>query len=317
VKAYQKIRVAVIGAGYMAHEHLRAFDDCSGVQLVGVHSRSPKRIAKITEKYPFIQIASSINELWEKTRPDLVIIAVPILACVEVCKEAFKYRWTLLIEKPVGHNLEEAKQIEAEAQTLNAKAYVALNRRFYGSTLRLQKYLEHNDEVRLINILDQEDTIEALAAGQPVEVVKNWMYANSIHLIDYFNQLCRGELVNTKVLSPWRPELPGPVLAQLSFSSGDIGLYQAAWNAPGPWSVTVSTQQFRGELRPIEQLGVQKAGERHLKQEATDSIDQDFKPGLRRQADAAICAVQGKEHKLPTIAEANKSMNIVEAIYGM
>ena len=119
------------------------------------------------------------------------------------------------------------------------------------------------------------------------------------------------------MLSPWEAKCPGPVVAQLSFSSGDIGLYQAAWNAPGPWSVTVSTQHFRGELRPIEQLSIQKAGERQSKYETTDPIDQQFKPGLKRQADAAICAVHGEDHNLATIAEANKSMNIVSSIYEM
>ena len=189
MSSLSKIRVAIIGAGYMASEHLRAFSDCTDVELVGIHSRNIGRAEKIAKQYPYIQFASSIGELWEKTRPNLVVIAVPILACMEVCKEAFKYNWTLLIEKPVGHNFQKAKQIEREAQMLNARAYVALNRRFYGSTLRLQQYLEHNDEIRLVNILDQEDTIEALAAGQPIEVVENWMYANSIHLIDYFSQL--------------------------------------------------------------------------------------------------------------------------------
>ena len=310
-------KVAFIGAGHMASEHIRAFAGCSNVKLEGIFSRSLHRAKAIADKYPGLNIASSVDELWSVTKANLVVIAVPILACRQVCEEAFRYNWSLLIEKPVGHNLEESRQIELLAKTHNASAYVALNRRFFGSTIKLREKLEAWKGKRLVSILDQEDPATALAAGHPSEVVNNWMFANSIHLIDYFSQFCRGELLETRVLSPWEAECPGPVVAQLSFSSGDIGLYQAAWNAPGPWSVAVSTQHIRGELRPIEQLSVQYAGERKLQVEAIDPLDQKFKPGLKRQADAAICAVLGTKHSLPTIEEANKSMGIVSSIYGI
>ena len=133
-----------------------------------------------------------------------MVIAVPELACQTVCEQAFQYPWTLLIEKPVGYTLTQARQIEQTAETLGAKAYVALNRRFYGSTLQLQKALQSTEGYRVVTILDQEDAESALAAGQPAEVVHNWMYANSIHLIDYYSQLCRGDHIGTEILTPWK-----------------------------------------------------------------------------------------------------------------
>ena len=141
------------------------------------------------------------------------------------------------------------------------------------------------------------------------------MYANSIHLIDYFSQLCRGDHQSTQILS-WDPEEPGPVIAQLKFSSGDVGLYQACWNAPGPWSVALSIKELRAELRPIEQLTLQQAGSRKAELQACDPIDHEFKPGLWRQAQEAIKATRGESSALPTIAEANRSMALVASIYG-
>ena len=310
-------RVAFIGAGYMATEHLRAFSACAGIQLVGIHSRSTNRAEALAQSYPGLKVFPTIETLYTQCNPDLVVIAVPELACQVVCEEAFKYPWALLIEKPVGYNLSVANQIEQKAAALEARAYVALNRRFYGSTLQLQRKLQGINEPRLITILDQEDANRALAAGQPAEVVNNWMYANSIHLIDYFSQLCRGEHLHTEVLTRWNPEDPGPVIAQLEFSSGDIGLYQAVWNAPGPWSVAISTKALRAELRPIEQLRVQKVGSRHDELLATDPLDEKFKPGLLRQAEAAIQAARGESSSLPDLKEAKRSMGIVASIYGM
>lgn len=311
------VRVAFVGAGYMASEHIRAFATCPGVKLLGIHSRNSDRAEELAKQHPGLAVFPSIEALHTHTEADLVVIAVPEMACEAVCQEAFRYPWTLLVEKPVGYTLEQARRIEQNAKCLNAKVYVALNRRFYASTLQLQNALKDISGQRVVTILDQEDAESALGAGQPSEVVHNWMYANSIHLIDYFAQLCRGEIISTRVLSPWNPSAPGPVVAQLQFSSGDMGLYQAIWNAPGPWSVAVSTASLRAELRPIEQLSLQKVGSRHPEIQTADPLDLQFKPGLVRQAKAAIEAARGNASTLPSLNEANRSMKIVSSIYKM
>ncbi len=311
------VRVAVIGAGYMASEHLRAFDACPDVQLVGIHSRSMERAQDLAKRYPGMKVMATVDELYESTVADLVVVAVPELACRAVCENAFQYPWALLVEKPVGHTLLEALEIEQLANSRETKVYVALNRRFYGSTLQLQHSLLETESPRFVTVLDQEDSIGALAAGQPIEVVNHWMYANSIHLIDYFSQLCRGKHVATEVMTPWNPSDPGPVIAHLQFSSGDVGLYQAVWNAPGPWSVAVSTSSLRAELRPLEQLSLQLAGSRQAQLQPVDHLDQQYKPGLLRQAESAILTVRGQQTNIPSLAEANRSMALVASIYGL
>ena len=309
------LRVAFVGAGYMASEHLRAFAACPDVQLVGIYSRTTARAEALAAAYPGLAVLPGIDELYAHTQADLVVVSVPELACKAVCKQAFRHPWALLIEKPVGYTLTQALEIEQLARAHSARVHVALNRRFYGSTLQLQQALQGIEQPRVVTILDQEDAAGALAAGQPPEVVRHWMYANSIHLIDYFSQLCRGEHIGTQVLTPWNPAQPGPVIAQLQFSSGDIGLYQAVWNAPGPWSVAVSTTPLRAELRPIEQLSLQRAGSRQAEPQPADPLDQQFKPGLLRQAQAAIQMALGQDSPLPTLAEANRSMALVASIY--
>jgi predicted dehydrogenase len=310
------LRLAMIGAGYMASEHLKAFAACPDVQLVGIYSRSTARAQELAHEYPGLTVMRSIDELYIQGAADLVVIAVPELSCLSVCELAFRHPWMLLLEKPVGYTLAQARQIEQLASTCGARAYVGLNRRFYGSTLQLQHTLDSIDATRLVTILDQEDPNAALAAGQPPEVVRNWMYANSIHLIDYFSLLCRGDHLRTHVLTAWSPEDPGPVIAHLQFSSGDVGLYQAVWNAPGPWSVAVSTSKVRAELKPIELLNLQWPGSRQPEAQSWDPLDLQFKPGLLRQARAAILASRGHASSLPTLAEANCSMELVASIYG-
>ena len=313
----KSLRIAFIGAGYMASEHLKAFSSCPQAKLVGIYSRDKKRAEVLTRKYEGLEVFSSLEDLYLKTNANLVVIAVPELACKSVCEKAFRYPWTILVEKPVGYNFSQALEIERISAEFDAKVYVALNRRFYGSTFQLEEFLRNNNGQRLVTILDQEDAAGALIGGQPPEVVANWMYANSIHLIDYFSQLCRGDHLSTEILTPWNPKAPGPVVAYLKFSSGDIGLYQAVWDAPGPWSVSICTKNIRAELRPLEQLTIQRVGSRTAEIQPSDPLDKNYKPGLLRQAQEAIKAAQGITTALPSLEEANRSMALVASIYEM
>ncbi len=310
-----RLKIAFIGAGYMASEHLKAFSTFDNIEITGIFSRTKERASSLSKKYKGLKAFDSIKELYTSTNADLVVIAVPELACFSICAEAFKYSWTLLIEKPVGHTFSEAREIEKLANKYNSKVYVAFNRRFYDSTLQLKRHLESTNGKRLVTIQDQEDPGAALAAGQPKKVVDNWMFANSIHLIDYFSQFCRGQHICTNVIQRWEPSHPAPVLAELEFSSGDIGFYQALWNAPGPWSVAVSTAELRAELRPIEQLHLQFSGSRNITSANIANLDEEYKPGLWKQAEQAINATLGINNELPTLEDANKSMSLVNSIY--
>ena len=83
-----------------------------------------------------------------------------------------------------------SKNIVEYSELNNSKVYVALNRRFYSSTKAVMRKLDNYQEQRLITVLDQEDTKKAELMKRPKKVIENWMYANSIHLIDYFHIFC-------------------------------------------------------------------------------------------------------------------------------
>ena len=309
-------KVAFVGAGYMAAEHIKAFRDIPGIELSGIHSRTLSRAESLAKEFGVGVVCASVGELYEKTKAKLVVITVPELSVQAVAQECFNYPWTCLIEKPAGYNVADAEAIAASASTAGSRAFVALNRRHYSSTRAVLKDLSSNIGPRFIHVQDQEDTIAALKGGQPKLVVENWMYANSIHLIDYFSILGRGKVTTVEPVFRWNPDEPGFVAAKIVFDSGDIGIYQAIWNAPGPWGVAVTTQAKRWEMRPLEQADFQLYGQRKLESVAAHEWDQEFKPGLRRQAELAVRAAMGAATpELPTLDEALVSMRLAQAIY--
>jgi predicted dehydrogenase len=311
----KKVKVAVIGAGSMANEHIKAFTGISDVVLLGIYSRTRVRSEALAHKYGILEVYDSIDALYAGTRADLVIIAVPVLSTGAVCKQAFKYCWQVLIEKPAGYNLQDAEDISAAADKAGCKAYVALNRRHYSSTRAVAIELESVEGSRLVQVFDQENPQAALEGGQPPAVVENWMYANSIHIIDYLCMFCRGEITKIEHVIKWDPKEPRFVLTLVQYSSGDIGVYQAIWNGPGPWAVTVTTQSKRWEMRPLEQAFSQTYKSRETLPIDIHPWDNTFKPGLRRQAEDAIRAIRGEAHNLPSLKDGVNTMRLVRLIY--
>lgn len=310
-----KIKVAVIGAGFMAEEHIKAFSDISEVELVGICSRTKTRADNLAIKYGISHVCDSIDSLYLSTKAELVVVAVPELSVNSVCMSVFKYPWLALIEKPAGYNLSDAEEIASAASSAGRTGYVALNRRHYSSTRAVLSELQGIEGQRMVEVFDQENPIVALEGGQPKLVVDNWMYANSIHIIDYMQVFCRGQVADINHVIKWDPSNPRFVLTKVQYSSGDVGIYRAIWNGPGPWAVAVTTQAKRWEMRPLEQATSQVYKSRKAEPLQVDSWDTQFKAGLRFQAQEAIKAARGETNQLPTLSDGIATMKLVKQIY--
>jgi len=235
----KKWKIAIVGAGYMAQEHAKAFASLPNTSIVGVCGRSRTRAEALAAAYG-AKVFETVAAMWRDTEADVVVVAVNELSMQEVCKAVFAHPWTCLLEKPVGIDLFEAESIQAMARRAGSQAFVALNRRSYAATRQALAELAGDDSPRLISVLDQQDMDSARAGGQPEDVVRNYMYANSIHLVDYLNVFGRGEIVAVDPVLRWSADKPGFVVASVRYSSGDTALYQAVWDGPGPWAVTVT-----------------------------------------------------------------------------
>jgi predicted dehydrogenase len=308
-------RVAIVGAGNMAEQHARAFADVPGVRLVGIQSRTRPRAEALAQANGIEAVYDDVPTLYEQTRAELVVVTVPELAARSVVEICTAWPWTILMEKPPGYDLNDARQIQASARERGRHVFVALNRRFHSSTAAVTAALIGSDARRFIHVVDQEDLEAATASGQPELVVRNWMFANSIHVIDYLRVFGRGDVVSVTPVVAWNADAPWVTVAAVTFSSGDVGLYEGMWNGPGPWAVHVATNAERWELRPLESAAVQRRGERVLHPVERHAWDSAFKPGLRLMAEEAVKAALGQPHRLPTLADAIETMALVAAIF--
>ena len=308
-------RVVLVGAGYMGAEYAKAVSQTEALKLVGIMSRTRSKAQILADTYGVQTVADSIAELYERTKADAVIVAVPELAAKDIILNVFEYPWAALLEKPPGYLPSIAAELETQAARFQRKTFVALNRRFYGSTSAALKEVSSIEGKRCVVIQDSQDQLSALSIGQPRPVVDAWMYANSIHLIDYAYLFCRGEVIDVVTSQPFRPYEPTVVESTISFSSGDTATYLGLWQMPGPWAVQVCTAEARFEMRPLEQLAIQRKGSRQVTPFPPNEWDAHCKPGIRAIVEELARAVLGEPHRLPTLSEGVKVMRLIERIF--
>ena len=308
-------KVAIIGAGNMAREHVRAFANVPGVTLSGIHSRTRSKAEALATEFGIRGVYDSIPELYEKTQADLVVVTVFEIAMNPVSRACFEFPWTVLLEKPAGYSLQDAEEIQAAAAARKRRVLVGLNRRFLSSTRAALADLAPYDSPRFIHVQDQQSLEVAASFGHPDVVVENWMYANSIHVIDYLRLFGRGGVRSVTPIFPWKGKASRVVVAKIEFDSGDTGLYEGIWQGPGPWAVSVTTPEKRWEMRPLEQAAYQSWGERRLHTIEVHPWDREFKPGFRLQAKMAVAAALNKPSESPSLDEAMGTMRLIGAIF--
>lgn len=310
-------KIAFIGAGSMAREHIRAFKARPDAELAGIYSRTKPRAEALAQEFGIPLVCDSVADLARRTEATLVVVAVPELALNAVAKAAFAESWSVLLEKPAGYSFADAQDIESAARGRASPVMVGFNRRFYASTMKLKASLDAYDGTRFVHIQDQQSFAEARRYNHPEPVVENFMYANSIHVIDLARHLCRGSIVGVNRIMPWRGEATEVVLTHLAFESGDAALYEGLWRGPGPWSCSVSTAQRRWTMQPLERLSFQNANERAQNTVEPDPIDASFKAGFARQAEAVLARANGRPSAAVSIAESLQTMELIREIFGV
>lgn len=314
--SFEKIRVAFVGAGPTTEAHLKAFIDLPNVSAVGVFNRTTAKAEKLVNTYKLDYVFLSLEELYQIGKPDLVVVCVYEPAKRDVMKECLVYGVPILAEKPIGLNYEDSLEISDMASLANCPVWIALNRRVYSSTCNaLEKLDQYPSQKRVIEVRDQQDLRIISQLGHSPEVMENWMYANSIHLVDYFSIFARGEVESINILSSWNSKVPGFVAAHLTFTSQDQGVYTAYWNSAGPWSCHINNSDLCISLQPLESIKWQARGSHRWHEAEINKWDVDFKPGFRQQAVEAIKAVSGEPHKLCDMKEALKSTKLIKEIY--
>ncbi len=135
-----KVKIGVVGVGYLGQHHARIYSKMEDVELVGIIDVDEKRALKISREYK-VPVYTSIEELSSKIQA--VSIAVPTKLHYNVGKEFLKAGVHTLIEKPITNSLEEAEELLKTAKENNCILQVGHIERFNQAVSEAQKHISN------------------------------------------------------------------------------------------------------------------------------------------------------------------------------
>ena len=134
----KKVRVGVIGVGYVGELHARKYAAMKDVELVGVADTDFVRAQEVARRYNTTAYSSHTELL---PFLDGASLAVPTVSHFEVGYEMLCHGVNLLIEKPITLNLGEAERLIERAKERGAVLQIGHIERFNPAVMKMESLI--------------------------------------------------------------------------------------------------------------------------------------------------------------------------------
>tara|TARA_X000000368_G_scaffold264012_1_gene209022 strand:- start:7488 stop:8459 length:972 start_codon:yes stop_codon:yes gene_type:complete len=293
MKKYTKI--LIVGAGPMAIEYAKVLKaQKSEFITVGNTKKGANNFKKDIKTH----VVLGGIENWLKNNPSIDFSSYKVIVVVNehllgkvtriLINAGFK---NILLEKPGGLNIDDIQSVNSLAIENKVDIYIAYNRRFFASTLKLKKLIKADGGVISFNFEFTEWGHIIKDLVKDGEILKEWFIQNSSHVVDLAFNLGGNPVEMKSFVSggqSWHPK--GTIFSGAGITDkGALFSYNANWDSAGRWWVEFLTKENRYIMKPMEQLFVQKKGSVMLDEiELDDKLDKTFKPGLYKQVEAYL-----------------------------
>ena len=139
----ERIKIGVIGTGYMGKNHMRVYSEMNGVELVAfsdVDERSIKQLSALYDANGYV----NYKTLLENEDIDALSVAVPTSLHMRVVMDIFSYKKHVLVEKPITASIEEAKLLIKSAKQKKLVFMVGHVERFNPAILKMKELLKNH-----------------------------------------------------------------------------------------------------------------------------------------------------------------------------
>ncbi len=143
-----KIRLGIVGTGIAAKElHLPALKQLTDkFQITALASRTRSKAEKLADMIePRPRVLDSYDDLLESNLTDVIDITVPIHLNPEFIQRALNYGYDVICEKPLGANMQQAREILASENNTDRIVYIAENFRHIQAFKKVKDLIESGE----------------------------------------------------------------------------------------------------------------------------------------------------------------------------
>ncbi len=205
-----KVRVGVVGVGYLGRFHALIYSRMADVELVGVVDADPLRAADVAAEAGCVAFADALALA---DAVDAVSVVVPTTAHLEVAAPLLRRGIHMLMEKPIAATVEEGAELVRLADASGAILQIGHLERFNAGVMALAQ------RITAPRYIEAQRMGEFVERATDVDVVSDLM----IHDIDIILSLVDSEIHNiTAVGSPVLTSHIDIATAQIEFVNGAV-----------------------------------------------------------------------------------------------
>ena len=206
----KKLKIGVLGAGYLGKIHLSLLKESKHFDLVGFYDTKTQIAAKISKEFGY-QSFSDINQLLQAV--DVVDIVTPTHTHFELAKKALQNGLHVFLEKPITTTVEQANELVSLAKSKGLLGMVGQVERFNPAFIAAHSYIKEP------KFIESHRLAEFNPRGTDVSVILDLM----IHDIDAILSVVKSKVVNVhangvSVIS----QTPDIANARLQFENGCV-----------------------------------------------------------------------------------------------
>lgn len=140
------IGIGIVGAGFARTTQIPGFKDCVGARVVAIASAHRERAESVADEFRIRNVTNDWRELVARDDVDLVSIVTPPATHMEITLAALEHGKSVLCEKPMAMNAEEALRMTERARTAGVLALIDHELRFLNSR-RMMRNMLHSGAI--------------------------------------------------------------------------------------------------------------------------------------------------------------------------
>ncbi|HSE17505.1 MAG TPA: Gfo/Idh/MocA family oxidoreductase [Pyrinomonadaceae bacterium] len=310
-----KIRIGIMGAGYIAGVHASVLARDDRVQLAAVYDVDAQSAERLATTHNATAVATTL-ELLE--RSDAVYITTPNTQHVSLALASIESGKHVFCEKPLATNVADAERVFKEASEARGVFQIGHNRRFAPVYATLKKMLAETHPPHSAHVkMNRGELLKPEWTGDPA-VTGGFLYETPIHIFDMMRFLF-GEVESLHAAgSTHEYKEIDDFSVLLRFANGMHATVataaDASWMFPFE-RVEVFSHHATLVTREMESLTWTTGLEGNFTEQTMQQLPREEKWGYAQEDRAFIDAIVNGSEPLVTAFDGLMSVKLVDAVY--
>lgn len=146
------MKIAIVGCGLNSDYHIQFAKSYPGAEVVGVADKDPDKARVCAEKHQIPAFSSRIEDLLDRTGPDVVHIVTPPQTHYPVAREVLKAHCHALIEKPLALDLSQAAALYDLADSCGVSICPMHNHSYDPCMIRADELVRSGAAGEIVNV---------------------------------------------------------------------------------------------------------------------------------------------------------------------